>query len=41
MFFSAKCPVCKMAVKKGKGIERFGKVFCSEECAEEYEKKQS
>lgn len=35
---SQKCPVCKMAVKKGKGVERFGKVFCSDDCAKEYEK---
>ncbi|MFZ3077377.1 MAG: hypothetical protein WA139_02890 [Candidatus Aenigmatarchaeota archaeon] len=36
-----KCPVCKMEIKKGKGISRFGKVFCSEECAKEYGKQQA
>lgn len=28
--FSEKCPVCGMKVKKGKGVKRFGKIFCSE-----------
>lgn len=40
MFFQVKCPVCGMKVKDGKGIERFGKIFCSEDCAKEYEKQQ-
>jgi endogenous inhibitor of DNA gyrase (YacG/DUF329 family) len=40
MFFQIKCPVCGMKVKKGKGIKRFGKVFCSDDCAKEYEKNQ-
>ncbi len=38
MFGSRDCPVCGMRLKKGKGVERFGKFFCSEECAREYGK---
>jgi len=36
---SEKCPICGMKVKKGKGVQHFGKTFCSEDCAKEYENK--
>lgn len=38
--FSEKCPVCGMKIKKDKGVKKFGKTFCSEDCAKEYGKKQ-
>ncbi|MBI5045739.1 MAG: YHS domain-containing protein [Candidatus Niyogibacteria bacterium] len=37
--FQKKCPVCGMKVDKKDAVERSGKYFCSEKCAEEYGKK--
>jgi len=37
--FKEKCPVCKMALEKGKDYPiESGKKFCSENCKEEYKK---
>ena len=36
--FKRKDPVCKMKEEKGKGIEKHGKWFCSNNCVTEYEK---
>lgn len=37
-----KCPVCKMELKEGKNYpEASGKKFCSENCKEEYQKRQT
>ncbi len=36
-FFKKKCPICGMK-DNGKFVEKFGKKFCSEEHAEEFEK---
>ena len=38
--FKKKCPVCKMALERGKNYpDGFGKKFCSENCKEEFRKK--
>ena len=34
--FKKYCEICGMQLKKGEGIIRFGKYFCSEEHAEQY-----
>ena len=36
--FKKKDPVCGMKQEKGKGIEKEGKWFCSQNCVKEYEK---
>lgn len=37
--FKEKCPICKMALERGKDYPKdFGKKFCSENCKEEYRK---
>lgn len=35
-FFKRKDPICGMKEEKGKGIEKNGKWFCSENCAEKF-----
>lgn len=37
--FKKQCPVCGMKVGKKDAVERYGKYFCSEGCAEAYGKK--
>jgi hypothetical protein len=39
--FKKHCPICGMAVEKGKSISRFDSFFCCEGHAEEYGKKQN
>jgi hypothetical protein len=34
--FRKYCEICGVQLKKGKGVVRFGKYFCSEEHAEQY-----
>ncbi len=34
--FKKYCEICGVQLKKGEGIVRFGKYFCSEKCAEQY-----
>ena len=36
--FARKDPVCGMKEEKGKGVEKSGKWFCSEQCSKGYEK---
>ncbi len=38
--FGKKDPVCGMKEKKGEGILKSGKWFCSKECLNEYERQQ-
>ena len=36
--FKRKDPICGMKEEKGKGIEKHGKWFCCQNCADEYDK---
>ncbi|HIH21545.1 MAG: metallothionein [Candidatus Diapherotrites archaeon] len=36
--FGKKCPICGMKVDERTGISKNGKIFCSENCANEFEK---
>ena len=36
--FKRKDPICGMKEEKGKGMEKHGKWFCSQNCVDEYNK---
>ena len=40
-FFRRKDPVCGMTEERNKGLSKKGKWFCSKNCLEKYEKKES
>ncbi len=39
--FKKKDPICGMKEEKGKGIQKNNKWFCSKDCLEKYEKKET
>jgi len=38
LWFKRKDPVCGMKEEKGKGMEKYGKWFCSNKCVKDFEK---